>query len=101
MRKLNCHSLDLTQQGRKLSLTLQAGFEPIHKFLPTTLNSTAGEPPVKDKIKDDLQSISQAYFNEVIFKMAMTSESLWLLQVQAVKQELAYYKNIYLAKPLW
>lgn len=47
--------------SRKPSLTLQADLEPIHKLLPMTLNNTAGEPPVKNKIKDDLQSTSQAF----------------------------------------
>lgn len=50
------------------SLTLQAGFDSIHKFLPTTLNNAAGEPPVKDKMKETFRAFSRLTAKKLFLK---------------------------------
>lgn len=50
------------------SLTLQAGFESIHKFLPTTLNNAAGEPPVKNKMKEAFKAFPRLTAMQLFLK---------------------------------
>lgn len=74
------------------SLTLQAGFDSIHQFLPTTLNNAAGEPPVRNNMKEISTAFPRLTAGELFLKWPWPL--IWVLWVNAAKEELGFSENI-------